>query len=264
MNAIKSVIKSIIVAFSLYSRIPMPVFTWQEKDMKHAISALPLIGAVIGGLSFALFKLTGIFDIPEQSIVLLLSVLPLIITGGFHMDGFMDVQDARNSYRDRQKKLEIMKDPHIGAFAVISVIIYGMIWLAFFSLLISNAYKNDSYKYLYIYMASFFIVRAACGLTSIIFDKARRDGMLNTETKSTGCADKIILSIELLLGLVAIFAFDILGGIISTAAMALFTGYYKSMCSKNFGGVTGDTAGYYICVCEEAVMVCLSLAAFLI
>ncbi|WP_408071308.1 adenosylcobinamide-GDP ribazoletransferase [Butyrivibrio sp. JL13D10] len=262
MNAIKSVIRSIIVAFSLYSRIPMPVFTWQEKDMKHAISALPLIGAVIGGLSFAVFKVTGIFEFPHLSIILLLSVLPLIITGGFHMDGIMDVQDARNSYQDRQKKLKIMKDPHIGAFSVISVIIYGMIWFAFFNLLISNTLKKGSYNYLYIYMVSFFIVRAACGLTSILFEKARRDGMLNTETKSTGGADKIVLTAELLLGMGVMLFLDIIGGIISIAAIVLFTVYYKAMCSKNFGGVTGDTAGFYICVCEEAVMVCISLAAF--
>ncbi|WP_026665812.1 adenosylcobinamide-GDP ribazoletransferase [Butyrivibrio sp. FC2001] len=257
------IFKSIIIAFSLYSRIPMPVFTWQEKDMKHAISALPLIGAVIGGLSYGVFRLSMAFDIPVFCLTLFLSVLPLIVTGGFHMDGFMDVQDAKNSYQDKEKKLEIMKDPHIGAFAVISVSIFGMIWLSFFYLLLSKSLEKGDYKYLFIYMASFFFVRAICGLTSIIFDKAKKFGMLNTETNSTGSVDKVILLLEALCGIGSFLYFDIKAGIVCATALALFTVFYKHMCNKEFGGVTGDTAGYFVCMGEGIIVICLAVLSII-
>ena len=47
--------------------------------------------------------------------------------GGFHADGFLDVSDSLCSYGSREKKLEILKDPHIGAFAVIRLAVYYLI-----------------------------------------------------------------------------------------------------------------------------------------
>ena len=37
----------------------------------------------------------------------------------FHIDGFMDTMDAFHSYKPREEKLTILKDSHMGAFAVI-------------------------------------------------------------------------------------------------------------------------------------------------
>ena len=51
-------------------------------------------------------------------------VFLLLITGGIHIDGYMDTMDAVHSYGDREKKLEILKDSHIGAFAVIMLVTY--------------------------------------------------------------------------------------------------------------------------------------------
>ena len=124
------IIKNIIVAFSLYSRIPMPIFEWKEEDMKHNIIFLPWIGAVIGGICLGLNVLFGHIKIPFVCELAVFSVVPLLITGGFHVDGFMDVQDALKSYKSKEEKLEILKDPHIGAFAVIRLVIYGLIWIA--------------------------------------------------------------------------------------------------------------------------------------
>ena len=44
------------------------------------------------------------------------------------MDGFMDTMDAVHSYGDRTKKLEILKDPHLGAFAVICAVVYLLLY----------------------------------------------------------------------------------------------------------------------------------------
>ena len=54
--------------------------------------------------------------------------IPFLVTGGIHMDGFMDTMDAVHSYGDRTKKLEILKDPHLGAFAVICAAVYLLLY----------------------------------------------------------------------------------------------------------------------------------------
>ncbi len=57
------------------------------------------------------------------------ALIPVWITGGIHLDGYADTCDALSSYGDREKKLEILKDPHCGAFAVIRLCSY---FLAYF------------------------------------------------------------------------------------------------------------------------------------
>ena len=59
-------------------------------------------------------------------------VLPVLLNGGIHMDGFLDVTDAKSSYGDREKKLEILKDPHTGAFAIIGGCVYFLIYYGAF------------------------------------------------------------------------------------------------------------------------------------
>ena len=58
--------------------------------------------------------------------------IPLLVTGGFHLDGYMDTMDALHSYQKKEKKLEILKDPHIGAFSVIMARVYGLMYTGFY------------------------------------------------------------------------------------------------------------------------------------
>ena len=95
------IIKSILIAFSMYSRIPVPQFKWEEEEYSHAISFLPLIGMVIGGLEIGLWLLCCRFEVPVFVTSILLCLVPVVITGGFHLDGYMDVCDALSSYSGR-------------------------------------------------------------------------------------------------------------------------------------------------------------------
>ncbi len=113
------IIRSCIVSFSMYSKIPMPQFEWKEDDMKYMLCFFPWIGAVIGGLLWLWSLLCNRFGIGMICYVAIGTLIPLAVTGGFHVDGFMDTMDAFHSYQPREKKLEILKDSHIGAFAVI-------------------------------------------------------------------------------------------------------------------------------------------------
>lgn len=251
------IIKIIISSISMYSRIPVPGIFCDEDDMGHIISVLPFIGAVIGALSQLLFIILLYFDIPVIGITLILMLVPLIITGGFHVDGFMDVQDAVNSGQERTRKLEIMKDPHIGAFAVISLVITGISWAAFLYILLFLSIRNKDYSSVYIYFTSFFIVRSFCGLSSLSFKKARKNGMLNMETNRGGTADIVILSIQAVIGGVLAVFLNVYAGLILILGLLFHTYIYKRKCIREFGGVTGDTAGYYVVVSETLSIIIL-------
>ena len=88
--------------------------------MKYVMGFFPLIGLITGAYVYGWIYAGEILYVPDISRTLVLIILPVIITGGIHVDGYMDTCDALNSYGDREKKLAILKDSHIGAFAVIN------------------------------------------------------------------------------------------------------------------------------------------------
>lgn len=96
---------------------------------------------VIRGIEYALWMLADRFQLPVFAETLFWAAVPLLITGGFHVDGFMDVQDAFNSYKPKEEKLKILKDPHIGAFEVISLGILVLLYISFTYLLLET--KNN-------------------------------------------------------------------------------------------------------------------------
>ena len=44
MNALRS----IAMAFAMFSRIPMPRIEWKKENMRYMLCALPLVGAALG------------------------------------------------------------------------------------------------------------------------------------------------------------------------------------------------------------------------
>ena len=127
MNLFKKIGKSIAIAFSMYSKIPMVQFEWKEEDMRYSMCFFPLVGIVIGLLSWCWWLFCQQFGIGKMCFAFVGLAIILLVTGGIHMDGYMDTMDALHSYGSREKKLEILKDSHIGAFAVIMTVLYVLI-----------------------------------------------------------------------------------------------------------------------------------------
>lgn len=165
------IIRGIAVAFSTYSKIPMPQFVWKEEDMRYSMCFFPWIGAVIGAILWGWFRLSALLGISTLAFILISAALPLIITGGFHVDGFMDTMDALHSYQPRERKLEILKDSHIGAFSVIKLAEFGLIYVAALSQIVD-------YRALEVFCCGFFLSRCLSGLSVVSFRSAKTDGML--------------------------------------------------------------------------------------
>ena len=83
--------------------------------------------------------------------------LPLLITGGIHMDGFMDTVDALASHQSRERKLEILKDSACGAFAVLYCGVYLLLSFALY-------YEGYAAGWIYAFAPAFVLSRclSAC------------------------------------------------------------------------------------------------------
>ena len=249
------ILKSFVIAFSLYSRIPMPQFAWEKEDMRYHLIFFPWVGGVIGGVIFLLLKLFGLCELPLILRIAAVSFVPILITGGFHLDGFMDVSDAFSSYGSKEKKLEILKDPHIGAFAVISLLGFSILWAGALSYLLEKINGGTAL----VLVLCFVLARAVSGITAIGFKKARQDGMLKRETDGAGRICMGILLAETALCAGAMLWADIYGGLAVLAAAAVFIVFYRIKMYKEFGGVSGDTAGYFVSVCELICIIALAV-----
>lgn len=122
----KNMVYGMMLAFQFLTRIPIPVHCpWNERTIKWALRFFPVIGLVLGVMLNGLLLIHPY--IPEWMVALLLLTGWIGYTGGLHLDGWMDVSDAVSSNGSVEKKREIMKDPHIGSFAVLSLI-FLLVW----------------------------------------------------------------------------------------------------------------------------------------
>lgn len=164
-------LQSVFLAFALYSRIPVPQAKWNEKNMRYCICFLPLVGLVIGAAQYgAVFLLAKISAGPVFSGAVL-AALPVILSGGIHMDGFMDTCDAIHSWKGREERLRILKDPHAGAFAVLGCVLYLLlsagIWSEACILLSSKTVESAGGGMpLLLYFAGFASEKSAAGYNS--------------------------------------------------------------------------------------------------
>lgn len=244
-----NILKAIAISFSLYSKIPMPQFKWGDKAMSCSLIFFPWIGAVILGFELLLMLATRHLDIPLFCATLLFVAIPLVITGGFHVDGFMDVEDALKSYAAKEKKLAILKDPHIGAFSVIRLITVGLIYIAAVGIIFSGA----DIKIYGVTCLGFVVSRCLSGIGVSCLKPAKSDGMLNMEAKGTGNVVKVFLAIQLVFSYAMALYLSVVGGIILIISSIASFIFYKNKSYKEFGGVTGDTAGYFVVICECAL-----------
>lgn len=247
-----TVIKSFFIAFSIYSKIPVPQFPWKEEDMRYTLCFFPWVGAVIGILAVAWNRFAVAFALPDVAYAAIGTVIPLVVSGGFHVDGFLDTADALHSYQDREKKLAILKDAHIGAFAVICLVMYYLIYLGAFSVIRER-------EHIWILAAGYVLSRTLSGIGVVSLRCAKKDGMLFLF--ASGAHKKVVL-VALYLQLALCIGFMLyvspyLGAITSIGALLTF-GYYRYRSYKEFDGVTGDTAGYFVTLCEGVMAVLIA------
>lgn len=252
----------------MYSRIYVPRVEWNEENMKYSMCFFPLVGVLPGAALFGWWKLCCLLDIPSGLGVAVFAVLPYLLIGGIHLDGYLDTSDARGSYGDREKKLAILKDSHVGAFAVMAcvigaVLVYGG-WSGILELreikgeaVLSRAVLSVSF--------AFPIARAFSGLAVVTFPNAKTSGLVHLfSTAAQKQTVKWTMLVMLMAGGVsAVVACGIYGAIVLACCGGMFA-YYRKMAMKEFGGITGDLAGYYVCMAELLSLLSAAFAAALL
>lgn len=237
-------LRSLFSAFLMYSRIPMPHTEWKEENRRYSLGFFPLVGAAIGGLLILWRWLAGALGAGPLLFAAVAAIIPVLVTGGIHLDGFCDVEDAMASCGSPEKRLEIMKDPHIGSFAAIRL---GVLLIAQTGLLSQVTELRSAC----VVGAGFVLSRALSGLAAVTMRSARNNGSLQSFVRPSHRNTVIAMTVSFAAAACAgmIFAGGLSGA--AAAAAALVTAaYFRHFAVKFFGGVTGDLCGWFLQLCE--------------
>ena len=235
-----------LIAFAMFSRIPVPRADWDKENMKYMICFFPGIGLVIGLLICGYGWLCVLADLGSLMRAAGYVLIPLLVTGGIHMDGFLDTVDALSSWQPKEKKLEILKDSHAGAFAVIMGCAYFILAL--------GVWSEMEEKVLPVLAAGYILSRALSGMALATFPCANKKGSLGMFADAAQKRVlKIVLALWILVCAGGAFWWDWRYGLLLSGTAAAVYGYYYHMAMKAFGGTTGDIAGFFVQVCELAM-----------
>lgn len=164
--------------------------------------------------------------------------MPVWVTGGIHLDGYADTCDALASYGDREKKLEILKDPHCGAFAVIRLCSYFAAYLCL------AACVQFTPRVGALWTLALVLERALSGLAVSAFPMAKNTGLAHTfACAADRTAVRNVLTVLAVLLCGALLALG--GGALAAVAILLFL-WYHHVAVQQLGGITGDLAGWFL------------------
>lgn len=251
----------LLLALQFFTSIPIrKELPMERKDVTAMYIALPFVGGLIG---LAMFGTALLFVDVIGTGSLLASVFVVVagiaLTGGLHMDGFADMGDAFFSYRDKEKRLEILDDPRIGAFGTMALVLLIIVKIALFQELI---HRNDGL--LTYFIAVPLLARAGMNIyfsttrlakekgIAHFFKEKLATGTLIRSSIVTGLAVAVALGFVLHSIVLPIVLFIVVSG-------AIFL--FRSWSLKHFGGVSGDLCGAFIEGTEAllwlAIIICI-------
>ena len=191
--------------------------------------------------------------------LLQLCLCPLLVTGGLHMDGFADTCDALASHAEPARKQEILKDSHVGAFALIRVCMYLVAQLA-----LASALAWDKTAALCMALG-YVLERCLSGWAVAALPLAKNTGLAHAcATAADRTATARILAAAGGLSALALVCIGRIPGLAMAAAALVVLAWYRRLALREFGGLSGDLAGWFVQWCELAQLAVLVLTRALL
>lgn len=241
------------MALSMFTVLPTPYIEWDDDGVKNMMKFYPIIGLIIGGIWSIIYYITNIINVSIILRSIIIMIVPFMITGMIHLDGFMDVCDAILSRRDKEEKLRILKDSTTGAFAVIALVILFFLQFGGIYSLLEN---GISY---YIFILIPIISRSAVAYFLLSRATIKESTLGTYFKKGTNIKDKIIMVISLIIMFIVCFVLLRFYGLLLVLMMILGILFAVEKCKKEFGGISGDVAGFALVIGEVIGILTLSV-----
>ena len=278
-----------MMAWGNFLVIPCPKKVWDNSLKKEMLALLPFIGLVAGVIEYALCYLMWRIGFPMSVSAFFLTLITFGISGFMHADGFMDVCDAVLSRRDLAERQRILKDSRVGAFAVISMILMALGTFAAFFAIAEREVASTVVSYtvsaklmpIILPLALILIPvvsRATAGScvlglapleTSQYAEREVKGESSGKHIKALAIRATAIVLLVLILTIVLsafiskeailIFVFRL---IVPTVVTLLATRLFAELARRNLGGMSGDIAGFSICMGELVGLIVFAIVLY--
>lgn len=262
-------LNAFFMAWGFFLRIPCPVKKWDEKLKNAMLVMLPPVGLVVGLLWALLGGVLLVLGIPIVIVGLTLTLYIYGVTGFLHLDGLMDCSDAILSGRNLEERRRILKDSTVGAFAVISVV---LTILTMFAGTLTLSGNLDWVRFLPLVLIPV-LSRTVSGAAILRHKPMETSGyseMADSRDRgapSIGLMYLMALVICLALSLIFIllrgdeYTLESLVTLVATSGGTILgTMVAINKARRNLEGMSGDIAGFGICIGEVVGILALAIA----
>ncbi|WP_142414647.1 adenosylcobinamide-GDP ribazoletransferase [Hathewaya massiliensis] len=231
----KYFLNNLLLYFQFFTRIPInKALDCDMKNFRDGSFFFPVIGLFIGVLQYGLYKIL-ILCLPYNIVAVLILMVPIIITGGLHVDGLGDTVDGFFSFKgDKEKIMEIMKDSRVGTFAAIAIVIDLLLRYTAISTAIGTGNP-------YILIAAPIIGRFTVVFLCFIGKSAKKNSSANIYIGNIGIKGMILTTLFTFL-----FIFKLISIkytlILMVSSLCLSYLFYL-LCLNKIEGLNGDTLG---------------------
>lgn len=243
----KNIINSFFICLSTFSIIPTKNVEWNNESMRYVFCFFPFIGFVIGLVEYGWIVLSHSQNINSVLYASVATVIPVIITGGIHIDGLIDTFDAIFCYGDVDKRLTVLKDSRVGAFGVIYTIMYFIVTFGVFE---SVFYKDVSFV---LFISVYCISRITSGIITINFPQSKDSGLQKNFTEDSKNKIVNIVLVGLLFWFMVVnnVKFDVFVLI----SIVVFYSWLYRFSKKLIGGLAGDLIGFSLTIFELILLI---------
>jgi adenosylcobinamide-GDP ribazoletransferase len=217
-----------------------------EAPDARALAWLPFVGALTGALSGgAAYALAAV--VPHGLAVAAAFAATIVLSGAIHLDGFLDGCDAFFASTTPERRLEILKDPRHGTFALAGLAVVVVVWLAAFAPLRPAAYAP-----------ALALAGAASRWSAVAYATFVPDA--RTAAPNRALATRLpwpLLAAGFVLTAALAVPFGLRGAVAFAVALILASGCVLWVRARLGGGLVGDAYGFAIVVAETGALVAL-------
>ncbi|RUL57012.1 adenosylcobinamide-GDP ribazoletransferase [Lysinibacillus antri] len=238
----KSGLIGLLLTFQFFTSIPVrKQLPMNRQTVTAMYTLMPVIGLLMGlTIAFILFLNDHYFQFSTLFLAIMIVIANIVMTGGLHLDGWIDMGDAYFSYQDQKRRLEILEDSRVGAFGAISLVVLLILKIAFiFELL------NSGKKELVIYLV---VVPILCRLSMLLYfltmESVKQKGLaayFKSQVIHKKVWQAVIIYSMILLAALLYFSMPYLFILFGSMVGIVFL--YRIWTKNHFGGMTGDLLG---------------------
>lgn len=241
---LRDILGDVHAAMALLTRLPLPAMAHPRGA--QAAWAWPVVGVVVGSIAALVASVMLAIGVPVGIVAGAVLVAQIMVTGALHEDGLADTVDGFFGGWTRARRLEIMKDSHIGSYGTLALILsVGLRWSAL-TIICTTPLAI---------IAVAALSRAPMAVMMAALPNARGTGLAQSVGRPTPQAAAVTVLIAAVAGLATAGVFATL---VMIAIMAITVIAVAQTAKARIGGQTGDVLGATQQVCEVAALIFLT------